>query len=218
MPYSTGGHMRRQLELNLCRGKKGGRRPGAGRKRIHSPGVAHRKREKVHFRHPLHVNFKLRASIRNKHCLKLLKRAINNSRSHGLKVIHFSLQSNHVHLILEATNNAILTKGMRSLTITFAKGMARGRLQLERYHLHVLRSLRETRNAVHYVLFNEQKHQGLKKAYIDQYSSLGLVKELQTLARNAKMTIVFSKIQSMNFLDAPSGWMIKQALNQQIQT
>jgi REP element-mobilizing transposase RayT len=204
--------MRRQLELNLCRGKRGGRRPGAGRKRIHSPGVAHRRREKVHSRHPLHVNFRLKTSLRNKQGLKLLKRAISNSRTHGLKVIHFSLQSNHVHLILEATSNAILTKGMRSLTITFAKGLARGRLQVERYHLHVLKSLRETRNAIHYVLFNEQKHRGMKKAYINDYSSLGLIQELQQLARNAKMTIVLSKFQRINFLDAPAGWIINKAL------
>ncbi|MFP5492513.1 MAG: hypothetical protein ACLGG0_13495 [Bacteriovoracia bacterium] len=150
--------MAKQLKLNLFQGTRGGRRPGSGRKRIHSKGVAHRERENVQIRHALHVNFKYRTTIRHKRGLSLLKRAILNARKKGLDVIHFSLQSNHIHLILEAQDNAILTRGMRSLTVTIAKGLGKGRVQLERYHLHVLRSIRETRNAVHYVLFNEQRH------------------------------------------------------------
>ncbi|WPU66418.1 transposase [Peredibacter starrii] len=149
---------KKQLSLNLYQGKSGGRRPGSGRKRIHSKGVAHRIREKVTNRTPLHINFKYRTFIKNKYCLKLLKRAIINARAHGLRIIHFSLQSNHVHLIIEAENNDTLTKGMRSLTITFAKGLNKGKVQIERYHLHVLKTIKETKHAVQYVLFNQQKH------------------------------------------------------------
>lgn len=68
------------------------------------------------------------------------------------------MQTNHIHLIIEADHNDTLTKGMRSLTVTFAKGLKKGKVQLERYHLHVLRSLKETKNAIQYVLFNQQKH------------------------------------------------------------
>ena len=213
---SKGTAMRGQLNLNIYRGKRGGLRPGCGRKRIHSQGVAHRRREKITARTALHINFKVRASIRNKHCLNILKRAIRNSRSKGLRVIHFSLQSNHIHLIVEATHNAILTKGMRSLTITFSKGVARGRIQIERYHLHVLKTLRETRNAVHYVLFNEQKHFGLKKAHVNDFSSLGAIRGLRKLAQSASMTIIVRKIEEINFLDAPKGWVIRRVLNQQM--
>ncbi len=208
--------MRRQLSLNLYRGQRGGIRPGAGRKRLHSKGVAHQIREKVTSRTALHVNFKVTTAIRNKHCLKILKRAIKNSRLHGLAIVHFSLQSNHVHLVIEADNNEILTKGMRSITITFAKGINKGRIQIERYHLHVLKSLRETKNALHYVLFNQQKHSGLKKAYVDGFSSLGAIKDLKHLAKDARMTVILSKIEEINFLTAPQGWMIRQILNQKI--
>ncbi len=152
--------MARQIELNLYRGQRGGRRPRRGRKAIHSRGVAHRRRERVNPRTPLHVNFKLKAWIRNKTCLRLLKRAILNGRRHGLRVNQFSLQSNHVHLIVEAGDNATLTRGMRSLTVTFAKGLKSGRVQLERYHLHVMRTLAEVRNVIHYVRHNTQKHTG----------------------------------------------------------
>jgi hypothetical protein len=91
--------MKKQLEINLFTGKHGGRRPGAGRRRIHSKGVSHLKREAVTKRTPQHINFKFNCSIRNKDSLKLLKRSIKNAQKMGLKIIHFSLQSNHIHLI-----------------------------------------------------------------------------------------------------------------------
>ncbi|WP_408096125.1 transposase [Peredibacter sp. HCB2-198] len=205
-----------QLKLNIYKGTRGGRRPGSGRKRIHSRGVAHRTREKVNGKTPLHINFRVKTSIRNKECLKILKKAIKNARSQGIRILHFSLESNHVHLIIEATSNQILTKGMRSFTITFAKGINKGRIQFERYHLHVLKTLRETRNAIHYVLFNHQKHTGLKTAYVSTYSSLGVIKNLKELAKEMRMTVVLRGIPDLNFLDDPRSWLAKKSLNLQL--
>ena len=174
----------KQLSINIFKGTHGGRRPGSGKKRISSKGVAHRTREKVSLKNPLHINFKYNTAIKNKQSLKLLKRAIMNARSHGLNIIHFSLQYNHVHLIIESQSNECLTRGMRSLTVTFAKGLKKGRVQLERYHLHVLRSLRETRNAVNYVLFNQQKHEKGRYTRIDGFSSLLSVTGAFNVIRN----------------------------------
>lgn len=146
-----------QTRMKLNGAKWGGRREGAGRIRI---------------RLPLHVNFKYRTGIRNKTTLKLLKKAIQNARGQGLKVLQYSFQHNHVHLLIEAHDNHILSKGMRSLTITFAKGLRIGRVQVERYHLHVLKTVREVRHAIHYVLFNQQKHERGTYSWIDDYSSV----------------------------------------------
>lgn len=200
----------KQQTLNLFKGKWGGRRPGSGRKRIHSKGVAHRRREKVILDHPLHINFKVQVSIRNKACLRILKRAVFNARGKGLSIRHFSLQSNHVHLIVEAKNNSILESGMRSLTVTFAKGLQKGKVQKERYHLHVLKTLREVQNAVRYVWFNEEKHRNLKKAYITIFSSLQFVEDLKSLAKEMRMTIVFGE-RDANFLDPARSWKLKRA-------
>ena len=181
------------MRLNLFKGKKGGRRPGSGKRRIHSKGVVHRIRENVKTSTPLHINFKYKTYIRNKICLKLLKRAILNSRRHGLRIIHFSLQSNHVHLIVEAEINHILTKGMRSLTVTFAKGLNQGRVQIQRYHLHVFKSLRETKNAVQYVLFNSQKHGSSK---IDEYCSiLSMPNALEIIRNFAKAQNIYLTVE-----------------------
>lgn len=179
----------KQLKLNLNKGKRGGRREGSGRKRLHSPGVAHRSRARVSHRFALHINFKYRRQIKNKASLRLLKRAILNARSHGLRIIHFSMQSNHVHLIVESACNAILTKGMRSLTVTMAKGLNDGKVQLERYHLHVLRTLKETRNAVFYVCFNKQKHENKKFSIIDDYSSYPGTALIRQFTRRSRMCL-----------------------------
>lgn len=178
----------KQLSLNIYKGTHGGRRPKAGRKRVHSKGVAHEKREKVRTHTPLHINFKYKLTVKNKEGLKALHKAIRNARAHGLRINHFSLQHNHVHLIVQAANNDILTKGMRSLTITLSKVIGRGRIQLQRYHLHVLKSPREAQNAINYVLFNERKHTG--KMTIDSYSTVGLLGSAKEIAQRFKITVI----------------------------
>lgn len=191
---------KKQLSFNLSKGKHGGRRPGAGRKRIHSKGVAHQVREKVKKSYPLHINFKVVKNVpglRNKQIMKALIKAILNSRLKGLKVQHYSLQHNHVHLIVEASSNAILTKGMRSLTVTFAKRInahfkRSGQVQKERYHLNVLKSLKEVKNAINYVVHNDQKHR----------LDLGI---------NQKFDI-YSSLKVNSFLDKAHSWMQIKAL------
>jgi REP element-mobilizing transposase RayT len=178
----------KQIKLNLFQGTHGGRRPGSGRKRLKSVGVSHRTRAVVSAKTPLHINFKYRSNIRNKQTLKLLKKAIRNARSHGVRVLHYSFQANHIHLILESPNNKILTKAMRSLTITIAKGLGLGRIQLERYHLHVLKTVRETTHAIRYVLFNQQKHEKGRYSKINEYSSLLSMENALVLIKNFAQT------------------------------
>jgi REP element-mobilizing transposase RayT len=210
MPFSRS--PMRQLKMSLNGRNHGGLREGSGRRRIHSKGVAHRVREKVNKSSPLHINFKFKTYIRNKTCLRILKRAIVNARSYGLRIVHFSMQSNHIHFIIEADNNEILTKGMRSLTITFAKGLNQGKIQVERYHLHVLKTLRETKNAINYVLFNKQKHEKGTCSEIDNYCSLfGLNKMIKAFAKKNKITIKMGTLEQ-HPLDKPVSYFLKTSL------
>jgi REP element-mobilizing transposase RayT len=155
----------KQLDLNIYTGKRGGRRPDSGRNRIHSKGVSHRVREKVTARTPVHINFKVLTYIQNKPCLEILHIAITKAQTHGLYIIYFALQSNHIHFIAETKDNQTLTKGMRSLTICFAKRIQQLKkvnepIQIERYHLHVLKNPKEVENALNYVIYNEVHHTG----------------------------------------------------------
>ena len=79
------------------------------------------------------------------------------------RLLEFSLQDDHLHAIVEADGPAALGRGMKSLASRFAKAVnralgRRGRVLQERYHLHVLRTVREVRNALRYVLNNARKH------------------------------------------------------------
>ena len=198
--------MKKQLELQI--NSWGGSRRNAGRKRVHSRGVAHEIREVVKARTPVHINFKVNLHVRNKDGIKALRKAIQNARKY-CAILHYSLQSNHVHLIVEAKDNDLLTKGMRSLTITFSKCLNQGRIQKERYHLHVLRTLRETRNAIQYVIFNEARHSGRKTIKADLYTSLHLL-EAKSMAR--KFSIIAERIEKPFLLDQPLAWLSKQGL------
>jgi hypothetical protein len=79
------------------------------------------------------------------------------------RVTHFSVQGNHVHLVVEAGSGRALTSGMKSFAIRLAKGMnrlmgTRGPVLEDRYHAHVLRTPAEVRRALAYVAGNFASH------------------------------------------------------------
>ena len=81
----------------------------------------------------------------------------------GMRMIEFSVQGNHIHLIVEAKNQSALSRGMQGLAIRLAKGINRlsnrkGQIFTDRYHARILRTPTEVRNAVRYVLHNQKKH------------------------------------------------------------
>src|SRR5947209_6758916 len=82
----------------------GGKRNGAGRRNL-SGQVNHMKRPKIDIKTPLHITLRLKKespSIRKKSLFKEFKIGLKKARALGLYVIHFSIQSNHIHLFCEA--------------------------------------------------------------------------------------------------------------------
>ena len=81
----------------------------------------------------------------------------------GFRLVHYSVQSNHLHLICEALDRSSLARGLQSLAIRIAKRLNSlwqriGRVFADRYHARILRSPREVRNALAYVLDNAARH------------------------------------------------------------
>jgi REP element-mobilizing transposase RayT len=79
------------------------------------------------------------------------------------RVCHYSIQQDHVHLVVEAAGKEALGRGMKSVGIRLARTVNRvfgrvGPVLFGRYHLRVLRTPREVRNALAYVLLNARKH------------------------------------------------------------
>jgi REP element-mobilizing transposase RayT len=157
---------RKPLQQQLARtGGWGGKRPGAGRPPGPRPIVLHRARPAHHERYPVHATLRAVAglgSLRDCPVFNALEVALAAASSAAFRLIHYSVQSNHLHLILEATDRAALLRGLRGLAIRTARAINRaagrhGRVWAERSHVRELRTPREVRAALVYVLHNWKK-------------------------------------------------------------
>jgi len=116
-------------------------------------------------RYPAHVT--LRASVR---CLRSPRvfpeprRAIGAASRAEFRVALFSVQNDRLHLIVEAADRDALSCGVWGLAIRLTRAVnraleRRGSIWDDRYHARPLRTPREVRNAIAYVLHNFRKHQ-----------------------------------------------------------
>ena len=96
-----------------------------------------------------------------------------------MRIIHYSVQDNHLHLLVEvehpdsrlrgdkAAAKRALTKAMQGLGVRLARRLnkvlgRRGRLIEERYHVTRLTTPRQVKNALLYILNNGRKHRAEK--------------------------------------------------------
>ncbi|HEY3668668.1 MAG TPA: transposase [Polyangiaceae bacterium] len=170
------------LELPFARQRRGrgGSRPGAGRKPgTARPLVRHRSREPLSAAHPLHVVLRSRfRPLRSRFVFPTLRQALAKATRarENFRVIQFSVQNDHLHLIVEAGDKSALSRGMQGLAIRVARAVnrlvsRRGKLWADRFFSRSLGSPRAVKNALGYVLNNFRKHRATGGARIDPYSS-----------------------------------------------
>ena len=140
---------------------RGGPRPGAGRPRGPRPRVLHRARGAVPVSCPVHVTLRVRPgvpSLRGGALVHEWRRSLAEASERGsFRVTHYSLQGDHAHLIVEAHGKEALACGMKSIGARLARAVNRvgqrsGPVLDGRYHHRSLRSPREVRRALAYVL------------------------------------------------------------------
>ena len=145
-----------------------GRRPQAER-----VGFMPHETRSVHDKnHPVHVTIRrvaLGPSFRAQIVCAAIRSVIAGLKRKGVHVLHYSVQENHLHLMVEGRSAADLSNQMRTLfsRIAFAVNAVaqrRGRLFRDRHHRHALKTPREVRNALIYILFNDRKHRALRPA------------------------------------------------------
>lgn len=167
---------------------RGGRRRGAGRPPTRGrPAVAHAARERVTPHLPVHVTLRVAPhvwNLRSERSYAIVRQALEAARRRvDVSVVHFAIQGNHIHLIVEARGERALANAMRSLSIRLARRLNRmmgrsGPVFEDRYHAHVLRTPGEVRNALRYVLGNFAHHAAsrggrIPEGWVDQFSSAG---------------------------------------------
>jgi REP element-mobilizing transposase RayT len=132
-------------------------------------GVAHRKREAFARPLPVHVTMRMTEGVpylRERQAFIVVARAFWNAQNRfGTRLTHFSVQGNHVHVIVESADSRSLARAMKGLAIRIALGInglrkRDGRVIDDRYDVHILRTPTEVRHAVRYVLKNHEHHRG----------------------------------------------------------
>lgn len=132
--------------------------------------VPHVVREEHSARCPVHVTMRRVAKapsfrserVRNAILIQLARAARAGSK---IRVVQFSIQDDHLHLMLEGESREDLSRQAQKLfsRIALAVNAAvgrRGSLFRDRHHRHELKTPTEVRRALVYILFNARKHAG----------------------------------------------------------
>ena len=163
---------REQLVLFKTRG---GKRRGAGRPpKGPRAGAPHQQRPFLHARYPVHVTLRVVAAVGNlrpRRVYQAIREAtLTTARRENFRIIHLSIQRNHVHLIVEADDKSALASGMQGFQISAAKHLnaaiskgrpgprRRGAVFPDRYHAEIITSPTQARHALAYVMANFRKH------------------------------------------------------------
>jgi len=174
-----------QLTLDDTRkpaGTHGGWRPNAGRPKVRF-GVTHDRRAEVAPTHPQHVTHRIVddvPSLRRGPVVEVIRAAIAAAHTPEFRVAEFVIESNHLHMIIEAASNDARSRGLKGLMGRIARGVNRtfgrtGKVFADRFHARALKTPREVRNALRYVLNNTRHHDAnielMGPTWFDPFSS-----------------------------------------------
>ena len=155
-----------QLTLNKVVPRK--RKRGAGRpKKGKFASERHEVRPELTGGQPVLVTARIqrgRASLRRGPIYRAVRSALRKAIARtDFRVVHVSIQANHLHFVAEADGKMALARGMQGLLISAARRINRawgrsGSVFPDRYHERVLKSPQQCRNAIRYVLNNWRRH------------------------------------------------------------
>jgi REP element-mobilizing transposase RayT len=154
----------------------GGRRDGAGRPPKPGAKLHHAARLPLAARFPVHVTLRTvpgAPNLRRSAVYAAVEAAFRAAMGRAsFRVVHVTVLTNHVHLLAEAGGADALARGMQGLAIRIARRVNRvagrtGRLWRDRYHVRILRTPREVRLALCYVLQNARRHATDERRVLD---------------------------------------------------
>ena len=160
-------HQQQELFRHGGKRRRAGRKPAGWR-----AGTTHAKRDEIGGRDVLHVVLRTVEDVgylRRRDVYRAVRAAsISAARRDGFRVIHISIQHNHIHLLAEAERTVDLARGMQGFQISAARHInkamgsggerRRGSVFADRYHVVVIRSPKQARHVLAYVLNNFRKH------------------------------------------------------------
>ena len=159
-------------QLALVLKKK--RKRGAGRpKKGPRASERHEVRQRVKSSEPVHVVCRVERDVRTlrtRHIYQAVRKAMLTAlKRDTFRIVHVSIQSSHVHLLVEVQDRMALARGMQGFQIAAAKYInaaiskrrdekRKGRVFADRYHPEIIKNRRQARHVLAYVLNNWRKH------------------------------------------------------------
>jgi REP element-mobilizing transposase RayT len=148
-------------------------------------------------------------SLRLGHVLRAIEETFRRGRAReDFRLVHYSIQGNHAHLVVEADGPEALGRGMKSIASRFALAVNRslkrhGPVLYDRYHFRVMKTPTDVRNVLRYVLLNGRKH------WMESLRRRG--KDVSASAR-AKMRALLDPASSARWFDGwRDGWKLDRS-------
>lgn len=188
---------KRHVQLDMLNGKgtrvrrDPSRRPKKlGRPKKPNAGSPHKVREAFKASSPIHVVLRVRrelGSLRRGVIYRAIRAAtVVAGRHEDVRIVHLSIQRTHLHLLVEAEHRLALAKGMKAFQISAAKHVnatiridgrrRRGQVFADRYHAEIVRTPRQARHVLSYVMNNWRKHRedrvgSARSWFVDPFST-----------------------------------------------
>ncbi|HSS02718.1 MAG TPA: transposase [Kofleriaceae bacterium] len=159
---------RRGTDRKRRRGKKPGPKPKA------RAGSRHKVRPELKARNPVHVVLRVVSAVgnlRRRATYKAVREAtLTTARREDFRIVHLSIQRNHLHLLVEADHKGALASGMQGFQISAAKHLnaaiskdqpgprRRGAVFPDRYHAEIITTPTQARHTLNYILNNWRNH------------------------------------------------------------
>jgi len=156
--------------------RRAGRKRRLGRKpKGPRAGSPHKTRPELRARHPVHVVLRVVpvvGNLRRRSTYKAVREAtLTTALREDFRIVHLSIQRNHLHLLVEADHKGALASGMQGFQISAAKHLnaaiskgrpgpkRRGSVFPDRYHAEIITTPTRARHALNYVMNNWRKHE-----------------------------------------------------------
>lgn len=118
-------------------------------------------------------------SFRQQRVGKLLLGLIDDKNDETFQIADFSIQSNHLHFVVEANDRKTVIRKMQGFMIAFAKrlnrllGRKKGKVWADRYFARDIESSRDMHNVLSYIFSNAKKHGTIPNdpRFYDTYST-----------------------------------------------
>ena len=219
---------KRHVQQEMVFRTHGGRRAGAGRKQVKPlKSAPHRLRAALSASNPVHVVLRVErdiGSLRKRDCFLAIRFALGVVLARpDFRIVHISIQRTHIHLIVEATDQKCLARGLQAFQISAARALnaaitargtrRRGRVFVDRYHPEVITSPRQARHCLSYVLNNWRKHRENER-YVARTWKLDPYSSAMAFYGWAEQPAYWSAPESYERLmvSAPETWLLHGAL------